>query len=257
MSSRLPARAIKPKPVAAVDRALSILDAFRLGDQPLSLAEVARRTKLSKATILRLAGTLEQRQFLSRTSDGHFVLGAKPLQLGGIFQSMIQPIDVIPPLLRALSVKTGESASFMIRQGDLRVCLYRIDSPQTVRDHLKPGSILPMNKGAAGRVIMAFSPPYPKPYRAIRESIVDMSISEITPDVASICAPIFDGQGIAGAIALSGPKTRFTPTALRAMKKEILVTAQAMSSALSGDAKRFDQEIKTARATDIMSSKIK
>jgi DNA-binding IclR family transcriptional regulator len=29
---------------------------------------------------------------------------------------------------------TAESASFHVRQGDQRLCLYRVDSPQPVRD---------------------------------------------------------------------------------------------------------------------------
>ena len=41
--------------VAAVDRALAILDAFTDQDQKLSLAELAKRTGLYKSTAIRLA----------------------------------------------------------------------------------------------------------------------------------------------------------------------------------------------------------
>jgi DNA-binding IclR family transcriptional regulator len=230
------------KSVAAVDRALALLEAFRIGDGPLSLAELARRSTLSKSTILRLAATLEKHGYLQRRDDGAYAIGPKPLQLGAIFQSMLSPPDVVQPLLRELAGTTGESASFMVRQGDFRVCLYRVDSPRMVRDNLRPGSILPMDKGAAGRVILAFTQPHPPQFAAIRRTIVDVSVAEITPEVASVCAPVFDASGVAGALALSGPAHRFDEARVAAMTAAILAGAQRMTTGLSGDPGLFARE---------------
>ncbi|MDB5650941.1 MAG: hypothetical protein JWL62_2461 [Hyphomicrobiales bacterium] len=230
------------KSVAAVDRALSLLEAFRMGDEPLSLAELARRSTLSKSTILRLAATLEKHGYLQKRDDGTFAIGPKPLQLGAIFQSMLSPADVVQPLLRELASTTGESASFMVRQGDFRVCLYRVDSPRMVRDNLRPGSILPMDKGAAGRVILAFTQPHESRFVEIRRTVVDVSIAEITPEVASVCAPVFDAQGVAGALALSGPAHRFDAARIEAMTRDILGAAQRMTTGLSGDPGLFARE---------------
>ena len=59
----------RPKPaldgVAAVDRALSVLSAFRAGDEAVPLAELAERTGLVKSTIMRLAVSLEAHGFLA------------------------------------------------------------------------------------------------------------------------------------------------------------------------------------------------
>ena len=44
--------------VIAVTRALQILEAFRIGERHLSLAEISRRTRLHNTTVLRLARTL-------------------------------------------------------------------------------------------------------------------------------------------------------------------------------------------------------
>ena len=43
-----------PGGAAAVDRALSVLSAFRPGDKALSVTELAERTRLYKSTVLRL-----------------------------------------------------------------------------------------------------------------------------------------------------------------------------------------------------------
>src|SRR5688500_11732278 len=61
--------------VAAVDRALSILDA--LTDDRVSLAELSKRTGLYKSTVLRLMKSLEKGGYALRTSDGMYRLGAK------------------------------------------------------------------------------------------------------------------------------------------------------------------------------------
>lgn len=230
------------KSVAAVDRALTLLAMFRMGDDPLSLAELADRSSLSKSTILRLAATLEKHGYLQKRGDGAYAIGPTPLQLGAIFQSMLSPGDVVQPLLRELSAQTGESASFMVRQGDFRVCLYRVDSPHTLRDNLRPGSILPMDKGAAGRVILAFTRPHEPRFSALRKAIVDRSKAEITPEVASLCAPVFDTAGVAGALALSGPATRFDAARIPDMTRAVLAIAHHMTTGLSGDPGLFERE---------------
>ena len=65
--------------VAAVERALAILDAFTDQDSELTLAELAKRTKMYKSTILRLARSLESCGYLMRAEDGTFRLGSRLL----------------------------------------------------------------------------------------------------------------------------------------------------------------------------------
>ena len=61
----------------------------------------------------------------------------------------------IPPTLRAetqgaASVEaSGETASFYVREGQSRVCLFRQNSPHAARHHLDEGSELPLTAGAS------------------------------------------------------------------------------------------------------------
>ena len=73
--------------VEAVDRALSILDAFHEGADELSLAALARATGLYKSTILRLLATLEGRGYVLRTQAGRYRLGAAVWRLGSLYSS--------------------------------------------------------------------------------------------------------------------------------------------------------------------------
>lgn len=58
------------KVVPSAGRALAVLTAFRHGDGPLSLAELAERTGLAKSTIMRLAVSLQAGRSGSRVFSG-------------------------------------------------------------------------------------------------------------------------------------------------------------------------------------------
>jgi hypothetical protein len=73
--------------VAAVDRALLILSAFREDDVALSLALLARRTGLYKSTILRLLQSLLRAGYVARLPDGNYVIGAEPVRLARMYQT--------------------------------------------------------------------------------------------------------------------------------------------------------------------------
>ena len=50
--------------VTAVTRALLIMEAFRIGERHVTLAELSRRTGLHNTTVLRLARTLAQAGYM-------------------------------------------------------------------------------------------------------------------------------------------------------------------------------------------------
>ena len=69
--------------VAAVDRALSILDA--LTDDKVSLADLSKRTGLYKSTVLRLLASLEHARLIRRQDDGRYALGSEIARLHGLY----------------------------------------------------------------------------------------------------------------------------------------------------------------------------
>src|SRR5690606_35812248 len=64
---------------------------------------------------------------------------------------------IVMPVLRELVEETGESAAYHIAHGNQRLCLYRVDSPHPIRDHIKAGDVLPLDRGSGGKVLMAFA----------------------------------------------------------------------------------------------------
>jgi DNA-binding IclR family transcriptional regulator len=143
------------------------------------------------------------------------------------------------PVLRELVNDTGESASFNVREGNLRVCLHRIDSPQVVRDHVRVGDCLDLPRGSGGKVLLAFSGEPGKAYDEIRNSVVCVTRGERHADATAVACPVFSAAGLAGSLTVSGPTSRFDAKAVRRIEKLLLDAAARLSRSLGGDTLPF------------------
>lgn len=232
--------ALDSTPVASVERALEVLDAFESGPGSLTLAQLAERTGLYKSTIIRLAETLAGHGYLVKEADGSYQIGPKPFLLGARYQSSVIPAEWVLPVLRQLVDATGESASFNVRHGEHRVCLLRVDSPHLIRDHTQPGDIRPLGKGAAGRLLLAFERPDDPSHAALRDALIARSVGEIESEMAGIGVPVFGADGrVRGVLTVSGPRSRFTAEAVRGIDEALLGAGRALTARIGGDAARF------------------
>lgn len=228
--------------VAAVSRALQILDAFRPGETELTLGEIARRTRLHKVTVLRIARTLAASRYLVRLPTGSWRLGPAAGWLGTRYHRGFDEAVVIEPVLRELVRSTGESAAFYVREGDSRICVVRVDGPQPTRYHARLGEVLPLEKGAPGRVLLAYSGEPGEPYESVRRAGHHVTFGERDPDVGSAAAPVFAGNyRLAGVVAVTAPIKRFTRTAARKHVRFLKEAASRLTSELGG-------HIRTVRA---------
>ncbi len=198
--------------VAAVNRALSLICCFGNDDKSLTLAELARRTGLYKSTILRLAESLEQFDVLIRDTDGGFRLGPELVRLGSLAHRVSGDKMNIEAVLTQLVEATGESATYYIRRNDLRLALFRVDSRKSLRDHIRPGDLLTLQHGAAGRVL-SDTRPYAERRNDPFQTIV--SLGERDPEIAAIAGPVFQDGVIVGSLSISGAKTRFSETVVQ------------------------------------------
>jgi len=199
--------------VQSVDRALTVLSAFRKGDTTLTLAELAARTGLVKSTTLRLLASLQNFGLIERQENGSFAIGLEIARLNEVFTASFSIEQVVVPVMRALAQKTGESVAFHVRQGDRRLCLYRVESQHPLREHGNAGDLLPLDRGSGGRVLLAFSGAMGPIYDTIRSEGVAVLMADRVSDLAGISAPTFgQGEKLIGAITLIVPRTRFDPS---------------------------------------------
>jgi DNA-binding IclR family transcriptional regulator len=219
--------------VDAVARALAILKAFRPEHSAMTLTEIAEATDLYKSTVLRLAASLEADGFLVRGVDRLFRPGPELWRLGALYQRGLDLGDLVRPTLHRLVEATGETASFYIADGDERICLYRVNSPRSVRHHLDEGQRLPIDRGAAGRVLTAYRDPASPEGRKIRERGFYVSLGERDPEVAAAAVPVIDVQGkLRGALSVSAIRTRFDADARKAAIDVLTSEARALSGLL-------------------------
>jgi DNA-binding IclR family transcriptional regulator len=218
--------------VAAVDRALSVLGVFSASTPQLGLADIAALTEMHKSTVLRLLASLEHAHLIQRQADGRYALGAGIVRLHQVYAASFSLESVIMPALRELVALTKESAAFHVRQGDRRLCLHRVDSPRPVRDHIRAGDLLPLNRGAGGRIISAFSGAPGPIYTRIRREQVVVLVGDRIPEIAGIAAPVFGPDNeLMGALTLTMPADRFDP----AYDKPVMRAARKLTAALGGD----------------------
>lgn len=222
--------------VAAVDRALTILDAFTEQDSMLTLADLAQRTGFYKSTILRLAASLEKRAYLTRLADRGWRLGPAASRLGCVYQAAFNLGDIVEPVLQKVVAETGETVAFHVREGNVRISLYRVESPQRIRDHVRQGEHLPLDRGAGGKVLLAFSGAKGAEFERIRRQMLCVSLGNRIADLGGVSAPVFGvNHKLAGALTLSAPLSRLDKNAVARFEPIVLAHAVALTRALGGD----------------------
>lgn len=230
--------------VAAVDRALAIMDVFTESDRSLTLTEISKRTGYYKSTTLRLAESLEKFGYLRRAEDGTYRLGHKPLLLGAFYQRHFRTGDHVPRALKSLVDEWNEGASFFIREGNKRVCLHRVDAQRAIRDAIREGDTLSLEAGASGHILQAFEGAVGEKYDLIRKQLYAVSFGERDPETAAYACPVFGpGQKIVGAISLSGPKYRFEALDNDAVVSSLFARAEELTAVFGGDPKVFSRRL--------------
>lgn len=220
-----------PGGAAAVDRAISLLAAFQPGDKALTVTELAERTRLYKSTVLRLLASLAHGRLLQRTADGLWALGPEVSRLAAIYSASFSLEGTVMPEMRALVERTRESVAFHVRQGEQRLVLFRVDSPQLLRDHVRVGDLLPLDRGAGGRVLMAYGGAKGRLYDRVRREGYVMVTGDRVPGLVGISAPVWNAAGeLVGALTLTAPEQRVRPR----FTDELRASAARLTAALGG-----------------------
>lgn len=221
--------------VAAVDRALHIATALANAPAALTLTELAHLTKMYKSTLLRLLSSLERAGLVTHRADKKYALGPLAFVFGRSFERAHGLQGAIGPILQWLVDQGTESPSFHVRHDrDHRLCLMRIDSNHSTLDRVRAGDLLPLDRGAAGKVISTLGAN--RPARALTASdLVFTSFGERDPLCGAIAAPVFGpSASLLGAISVSGPLERFSAPAVERMQALVLTAVQRATQNLGG-----------------------
>ena len=131
------------------------------------------------------------------------------------FSAAYMDVDQSVLLRRGL----GATPTSLAKLKPLRLCVLRIDSQHATLDRVSAGALLPLDRGAAGTIILAFEDGMAgEKYDRARAAFSAVSYGERDPDCAGIASPVFGAdRKLAGALSVSGPRSRFTDDNVKAM----------------------------------------
>lgn len=226
--------------VNAVTRALAVLDAFAAHEQGMSLAELSRRLGMGKPTVLRTARTLARAGYLVQMDDRRWRLGPAAGWLGVRYQTSFDANDAIDLVLRRLAGSTRESAALFVIEGNSRTCVARVDRPSLVRQYIRPGEMLPLDRGASGRILTAYSGQPGAFYDAIRRRGFYLSLGERDRAMASVAVPVFGPRRrLFGAMCVSGTMQRLDEPQLLRHLPRLQAAAAQLARAIAPPAMDF------------------
>lgn len=140
--------------VQSLSRGLAVIRAFDAENTEMTLADVARRTGLTRATARRFLLTLVQLGYV-RTDGRLFTLTAQVLQLGYSFLSGLTLPQIAEPHLEALSQEVKESTSASILDGQDIVYVARVPYRRIMTVGINIGTRFPAYATSMGRVLLA------------------------------------------------------------------------------------------------------
>jgi IclR family pca regulon transcriptional regulator len=140
--------------IQSLDRGLAVIRAFSNERDLLSLADVAKATGLSRASVRRALLTLETLGYVG-SRQNRFYLRPRVLDLGYAFLSSSSSIDITQDHLRRLSARIGESVSACeYDDGDV-VYVARAAAETIMPIRLGIGRRLPAFCTSTGRVLLS------------------------------------------------------------------------------------------------------
>ena len=226
--------------MGVLDRSVTILEAVRGGSR--TFAAIAAATGLTRPTAHRLLRALEAHGLLLQAPGVGYVLGPRLLDLAAAARTDLPLRALARPALERLAADTGESAQLYVREGDRRICLDAVESAHELRTIVDVGASLPLTKGSAGTVLLAWSPPDDLSRSAAtrlaavrRRGWID-SHGERQTGVASLSAPVLGPGGeLLAAISISAPEGRLGAGRARRTAPRLLDAARAVEQAVRGD----------------------
>jgi IclR family pca regulon transcriptional regulator len=245
--------------VQSIERGFAVIKSFSSQTESLTIADVSRRTALSRAVARRFLLTLEDLGYVA-TDGRSFRLTPRVLDLGFTFLSTMRLPNVAQPVMEELVTALHESCSVSMLDGQEIVYVVRVPAKRIMSISLAVGTRLPAYPTSMGRVLLAgLEPPELEQYLAaavlrpltpktvtdkgelrrilaqVRERGWCSVDQEVEMGLRSVAAPIRDRSGrTIAAINMSSHVSRVSLKDMRAQHLPAVIRAAARISASLG-----------------------
>lgn len=245
--------------VAAVTRAINLVDAFMQPPHQFGVTELSKATGQSKNQTFRLLQTLaDENVVVMDPNTKRYSLAYRVLEWG-VMAHKGSPLAVAAsPVLDRLVEEVGETIVLTARGSDLAcICVDKRESgTHALQITARVGRRIPFHAGAGSKCIFAYSSPEfireyletASPLEAFTERTVtdpdelleelrqiqrqgfSISDEDIDPGACSIAAPIIDHTGqVVAAVSIASPNTRFTEEDVEMRRRAVKDAAKDIS----------------------------
>jgi len=239
--------------VAAVQRAIAILEELARARTELGTNEIARRTGINVSTISRILATLAAGGLVDHVpSTGRYRIGVGLVRLANAAHEGLDIRSLARPHLEDLGKQIGETVTLSIPAEYEAFTLDFVQSSLTVRSVAEVGRTSIGHATAVGKVLLAHGGTLrPGPLTAFTDrTITDRAVLEVEiarvaergwaqalgereADLNAVAAPVVDRTGkLVAILGAQGPAVRFSPRAMRAAVELLVDKAALISSAL-------------------------
>ncbi|MFC1820885.1 IclR family transcriptional regulator [Thermodesulfobacteriota bacterium] len=206
--------------IRSLERGLMILETCGAASAPLTLTEIAKLSKLNKATTQRFLHTLCSLGYLNREDSKRYSLGTKVLSLGFNLLNSSNLRSMVKPYLDELSFVLDKTVNLAVLDNFDIIFLYRKEVSRFLKYDLQAGSKLPAYCTSSGKLLLAglsnevlrkrinkteLYQITPKTITAkerlweeimnIRKRGYSISDQELSLDLYTLAVPLIDGQG--------------------------------------------------------------
>jgi len=235
-----------------------MLRALEASPEGMTLSQLASAVGLAKSTVHRIVGALEAEDLVGTGSDGRLRLGRGLAQLGASARGALR--QELRPVLVHLAQETGETVDLSVLDGSHARFIDQVPSNHRLQAVSAVGVSFPLHSTANGKALLAALPPGhaaailpPRLQRetphtitarralwaeldAIRRAGVAYDREEHTEGICAVGAVVRDAYGIAGAVSIPVPASRFSERegALVSALHEAVAAAEAALGAPRG-----------------------
>jgi IclR family transcriptional regulator, acetate operon repressor len=246
--------------IQSLGRGLTILEAVAESPEPVALRDLTGLLGIDRSSVFRLANTLRQRRFLTNPEGSNeFVLGPSVWRLSRRY-GRYDMVSRCREQLRALSVKTGETAHLAVRDGRQALFVdHYVPTGQVLTVSGQTGELVPIHATAHGKALLTdFTATgllelfgrTPLQRHTKRTVVTLDDLAKVTAKIADLGFAMDDGELIDGlrcvaapirdrddhvvaSIGISAPSTRFPKSRYRPAGELVARYAKAVAASLS------------------------
>ncbi|ETF04203.1 IclR family transcriptional regulator [Advenella kashmirensis W13003] len=247
-------------------RILTVIEHLACASYPLSLAQIAQRTQLPKASVLRLLQQLQDAAYVTRLpEDRGYVLGARSHQTALSVLSSTHFDRMCRLLLGKLVAAVGETCNLTALIDSQVHYLARVEpqSDMRLQLHLRTGAHVPLHCTASGKLFLAMLPevhrsrlleqlPLPAmtpktitdrtrlahELALIAQQKIGTDNEEFVKGMVAIAVPVQDDRGrVIAAVACHAPTATHSFSDLFGFSNLMKETAVALGHVLAGSAR--------------------